>query len=164
MSNPKVPPPQNVKAHWSNDPDEPVTNPGMKIPIDPGSPSLAATPEYVKTKVEVVTQRLDDEADFTDGLLTKIKGLGGLLIGTIALTASVLVGLDTRAQNKADAVDAGSVARDRKQDAEIERLREGQQRAALESVRVVVMLEQLTEKARLPVPPPVVLPPRDGGR
>lgn len=166
-----IPPPQMTPQPYTSDRQvEPTTNPGLKLTaeqlaqlraLDPSNPGVAATPAYVKRKVEAVAKRLDDEASFTDGLLSKIKALGGLLVAVVAVTASVLVGLDTRAQGKADTVEAAALKRDAKQDAEIKALQEESQRKALSDVRVVLMLEQLTEKARLPVPP-VILP--DGGR
>lgn len=172
MSDPKIPPPQMTPQPYTSDRQvEPTTNPGLKLTpeqlaqlqaVDPSATRAVATPEYVKAKVDVVARRIDDEASFTDGLLRKIKALGGLIVAIVLGTATVLAGLDSRAQGKADTVEAAALARDKKQDAEIEALKAESQRKALQDVRVVVMLEQLTEKARLPVPPPVVLP--DGGR
>ena len=173
-----IPPPKHVAPHWDTDPNnDPITSPGTKLTPEQMAILQAAAPDadtygkpkpmlatdlYVKSKVEVVAQRVDDTEKFTESVLAKLKALGGLLVAVVAVTASVLLGLDTRAQSKADAVADAGATRDKKQDERIEKLEAASQRTALEGVRTTVMLEQLTEKARLPVPPPVMLP--DGGR
>ena len=151
---------------------EPITNPGLKLTPEqlaslrqmaPSEvPQYVASDEYVKSKVAVVAKRLDDEAGYVDAVLGKVKALGGLLVAVVAVTASVLYGLDARSAGHADAGDAALVEANKRQDARIEKLEDAMQRAAQVDVRQTVMLEQLTEKARLPVPPPVVMP--DGGR
>jgi len=150
---PRIPPPQMTSAPYTADRlVEPTT----------GEHESIATTGYVKRKVETVAQRLDDEAGYIDKVLVKVKALGALLVASVGLTASVLVGLDVRAQSKVDAGVVPIVEAQKKLDARVGALEHGQQRAELTAMRQTVMLEQLTEKARLPVPPPALLP--DGGR
>lgn len=169
---PRPPPPQMAPAPYTADRMvEPPTNPGLKLTPEQlaqlrgheaaNAPSVP-TVDYVREKVAIVSRRLDDESGYIDAVLGKVKALGALLVASVGVTASVLVGLDVRAQSKVDAGAAPLIEAQAKLDARVGKLENGQQRAELSSMRMTVMLEQLTEKARLPVPPPVVMP--DGGR
>lgn len=190
---PKVPPIQTVKQPYPSDQldenghlKEPISS--SNLLVDPvvladlraeagGLPPalLLPTTAYVKAKVGVIAQRLEetertnevvdkrvtDTERVTEDLMVKLKGLGGLIVAAVAVTASVLYGLDGRAQTMADKVAQASIDRDAKQDEAIKALQVESQRKALSDVRVVIMLEQLTVKSKLDVPP-VILP--DGGR
>jgi len=151
---------------------EPTTNPGLKLTPEqieslrqfaPSEvPRHVASTEYVKKEVTAVSLQLDEASGYIDKVFVKVKALGALLVAAVGVTATVLVGLDGRAQNMVDAGKAPIVEVQRKLDARVSKLEDGQQRAELTAMRQTVMLEQLTEKARLPVPPPALLP--DGGR
>lgn len=169
----RIPPPQMTPAPYTADRQvEPTTNPGLKLTPEQTEslrqyapaevPKYVASDEYVKSKVAAVAKRLDDESSYIDAVMSKVKALGALLVASVGVTASVLVGLDVRAQSKVDAGAAPLIEAQAKLDARVGKLENGQQRAELTSMRQTVMLEQLTEKARLPVPPLVVM--LDGGR
>ncbi len=89
------PPPQSVSAHWSNDPNEPITSPGMKIVVEPGSTKVAATPEYVNTKQSEATTQITKYVASAD-----VKWFVASM-AAVAIASVVLVGwFDGRAAEK----------------------------------------------------------------
>jgi len=149
---PDNPKPQTVAQHWpAEDPNEPVTGPHEIFPSSTTPDAeLVATTTYVKRKLHATEVKA--EASLVDAVIAKGRALGALVVATVAVTASVLFGLDARSQNKTD-----------KLEARIEKVEAVQQTAALEQVRVVTMLENLSRERGLPVPPPVPPAPADGG-
>lgn len=155
----KVPPVQVVEPHWNDSTNDPVTSPGFKLTPEqlaqlrgheaanaPTVPTVA----YVKDKQAKATRELqfDDLKWFVATLCT---------VGAFLFSAG-----GWAADKFSHAIDGG-VAPLEKRVGKLEeaqnKIQEEQQRARLEGVRTTVMLEQLTEKFRLPVPPV-----SDGGR
>lgn len=153
MSEQKPPPPVTVAAPFAADQaNEPVT----------GDHEAVATHGYVKQRSAraeaVATESL------ADAIVAKVRALWAIALSTVALTVTVLFGMDARSQSKVDGGVAPVVADVAELKKEVKEIKARQQQQDLESVRATTMLENLSRDRGLAVPPPApkVLPP-DGG-
>ena len=173
MSGP--PKPVHVEPHhWS---EESETTGEHEIPRDaipsgsqPGSMPIATT-AYVKRKVEVVAHaqqvmQVDVEASLVDAVIAKGRALAAIVISAVAVTATVLFGLDTRAQSKVDGGIAPVAADVAELKREVKEMKRDQQQQALEGTRTSASIDMLLRKEGIrplpPIPPPA--PILDGGR
>lgn len=120
-----------------------------------------ATHEYVKAK-QAKAEKLATES-LADAIVAKVRSLWAVALSTVALTVTVLFGMDARSQNK---VDAGTgplkdeIAEIKK---EMKELKTKQQQAEVDRARDTGMLENLSRERGIPVPPPAPKVAQDGG-
>lgn len=153
MSDQKLPPP-------------PVTAPAPFTPDDPNEPvtgdhEAVATHGYVKqrtTRAEAVATE-----SLADAIVAKVRSLWAIALSTVALTVTVLFGMDARSQSKVDGGVAPVVADIAELKKEVKEIKARQQQQDLESVRATTMLENLSRDRGLAVPSPAPKVAQDGG-
>lgn len=120
-----------------------------------------ATHEYVKAKQAEAKKVATDS--LADAIIAKGRALWAIALSTVALTATVLFALDSRAQSKVDGGVAPVIADVAELKKEVKEIKARQQQQDVEAARSTTMLENLSRERGLPVPPPAPKVVQDGG-